>query len=80
MDPGTAYEIGFADALGKTVIIYTKDPSVYKTRVQPDGLIVEDFNLVDNLMIVHNNSSYGSKYLAKSFEDAVNHLATLPNQ
>jgi nucleoside 2-deoxyribosyltransferase len=78
VDPGTAYEIGFADALGKTVILYTKDPSVYKTRVQPDGLIVEDFNLVDNLMIVHNNSTYGSKYLAKSFEDAVNHLSTLP--
>lgn len=67
MDPGTAFEIGFMHALGKPVIAYTDDTRVHADRVettqdQPltrhgnilvdkDGWTVEDFGLIENLMI-----------------------------
>ncbi len=64
MDTGTAFEMGFMDALGKPVFGYTSDPRAYGDRVpaagrhtdgQPldaDGMLVEDFGLGDNLMMV----------------------------
>lgn len=51
MDPGTAYEIGYARALGKPVALYCTNQSDYATRVIPDGLGVEGFGLQDNLMV-----------------------------
>lgn len=67
MDTGTAFEMGYGLALGKRVVGYTKDPALYLERVQTnlpvtqdgddqfwdgDGLLVEDFDLADNLMMV----------------------------
>jgi nucleoside 2-deoxyribosyltransferase len=51
IDAGTAFEIGFGRALGLEVVAYTSDFSRYKDRVFPDGLMIEDFEMVDNLMI-----------------------------
>lgn len=55
LDPGTAYEIGYADALGLPVILYsTVQGSLLrrmKTAVDAEGYSVEDFGLCDNLMI-----------------------------
>ena len=65
IDPGTAFEIGYADGLGRPVFAYTNIPELFLSRninafnskkvndvyVDKDGLIIEDFNLVDNLMI-----------------------------
>ncbi|CCG08693.1 nucleoside 2-deoxyribosyltransferase [Pararhodospirillum photometricum] len=67
MDVGTAFEMGFAAALGKPVIGYTDDLGEYVDRVvtfyrghvtregcawrDPDGLTIEDFSQVDNLMM-----------------------------
>lgn len=60
MDPGTAYEMGVASALGKPVVGYTTDPRPYMDRVAampgteigPDGRLcdgegmsVEDFGI-----------------------------------
>lgn len=51
VDPGTAYEVGFARALGLPVFGWTTVAGAYAARVPPDGLLVEDFGLCDNLMI-----------------------------
>lgn len=51
LDAGTAFEIGYGRALGLEVVAYTTDRSLYKNRVTPDGLMIEDFEMVDNLMI-----------------------------
>lgn len=64
MDPGTAYEIGFAVALGKPVFAWSADArtllerTVNATSVDRDGVIydadhfaIEDFGLGENLMI-----------------------------
>jgi nucleoside deoxyribosyltransferase len=62
MDPGTAYEIGFALALDKPVFAYSTDRRSLLTRTVPAtgadsivrdeaGLLVEDFGLPENLMI-----------------------------
>lgn len=66
-DAGTVFEIGFAIALGKPVFAYADASSTYAARVAEscgplrredarlfaaDGGSVEDFGLVDNLMLV----------------------------
>lgn len=63
MDPGTAFEIGFAVALGKPVFGWTTHAGALHSRiphehqreselrVDADRLIVEDFGRVENLMI-----------------------------
>ena len=59
-DSGTCFEVGFAAALGKTVIGYLADGRTHKDKVghdggamplAADGLRVEDFNLPLNLML-----------------------------
>jgi nucleoside 2-deoxyribosyltransferase len=50
-DVGTAFEIGYGAALGLPIVCYTDTFNVYADRVQPDGLLIEDFGMVDNLML-----------------------------
>ena len=64
-DPGTAFEVGFAFALGKPVAAYSNHPGELKHRARAtigaapegpdslmaDGLHVEDFGHFDNLML-----------------------------
>ncbi|WP_142847500.1 nucleoside 2-deoxyribosyltransferase [Telmatospirillum sp. J64-1] len=62
-DAGTAWEMGYAEALGKPVIPWTEETAPYLERVihdkDPDGsvwckqhgMMVEDFGLADNLML-----------------------------
>ena len=65
MDPGTAFEVGYAVARGLPVFAYSDDLRAYAERVGPqgqgpngpvdaDGLLVEDFGLVENLMIAES--------------------------
>jgi nucleoside 2-deoxyribosyltransferase len=79
MDAGTAYEIGFAEALGKPVACYTSNTLPYLDRVKAAGVVkavdgelrdahgwaVENFKLADNLMIAASMNVYST------FEDAV---------
>lgn len=62
MDCGTAYEVGFARALGKPVFAWSQDPRPLIGRMHrvlatehgytdTDGLAVENFDLGENLMI-----------------------------
>jgi nucleoside 2-deoxyribosyltransferase len=60
MDPGTAWEIGFAEALGRPVILWSATPVLLAERTpgdgstDPDGWMVENFGLAENLMIAVN--------------------------
>lgn len=65
MDPGTAWEIGYAEAQGKPVHLWSSDPRAMVDRVpakldiegggfrhrDADGHLVENFELAENLMI-----------------------------
>lgn len=61
MDPGTAWEIGYATARGKPVYLWSTDPRPMRERVpatlgpdgwrDQDGHLVEDFGQAENLMI-----------------------------
>jgi nucleoside 2-deoxyribosyltransferase len=65
MDPGTAWEIGYAVARALPVFAYSHDRRPYAERVgtatrgprgpvDGDGLLIEDFALVENLMIAES--------------------------
>lgn len=65
MDPGTAWEVGYAIARGLPVFAYSHDLRPYLERVGPagpgprgpvdaEGLLIEDFGLVENLMITES--------------------------
>lgn len=68
-DAGTAYEIGFAEALGKVVFMWSEDQREYKKRVYDmdcvNDMIVENFGLKENLMIDIGGVTW------KSFDDAL---------
>lgn len=75
IDAGTAFEIGYGRALGLDVVGYTSDMSKYKDRVTPDGMMIEDFGMIDNLMIhggldggIFNSPHQALDYLAVLFE------------
>ena len=64
MDVGTAFEIGFMQALGRPVIGYSNTPADYASRVRDAARVasvawdkesnaadIEDFGLAENLMI-----------------------------
>jgi nucleoside 2-deoxyribosyltransferase len=57
-DVGTAWEMGYAKALGLLVAAYTADLRSYETRVPPDEFMVESFGLPDNLMLVYGAAVY----------------------
>src|ERR1700730_7443327 len=72
-DPGTVYELGYMAGRGKLCLGYSNDPSCYADRVRKftgvnsrdghlvdaSGLIVEDFGLTDNLMMIHALDLHG---------------------
>lgn len=68
-DAGTVYELGFMAAQGKFCTGYSNIPGVYLDRVagtranghfhDSDGLVIEDFGLADNLMMVHALDLFG---------------------
>jgi nucleoside 2-deoxyribosyltransferase len=67
LDGGTAFEMGYAAAIGIPIYAYTNDPRTYLGRARSLGLVarvdeegrsrdegdmeIEDFGLVDNLML-----------------------------
>ena len=72
-DPGTVYELGYMAGRGKLCLAYSNDPATYADRlgrfmnvtsedgrlVDAQGLTVEDFGLVDNLMMIHALELHG---------------------
>lgn len=57
MDPGTAWEIGYAEALGKPVYLWMSERRSLAERTpgkggkDAEGWMIEDFGLAENLMI-----------------------------
>jgi nucleoside 2-deoxyribosyltransferase len=72
-DAGTVYELGYMAGRGKLCLGYCNEPLPYRDRVartqalrelegalfDNSGLVVEDFGLPDNLMIVHGLDLHG---------------------
>ena len=72
-DAGTVYELGYMAGRGKLCLGYSNDPSVYADRARAftevtsrngiltdaQGLLVEDFGLSDNLMMIHALDLHG---------------------
>jgi nucleoside 2-deoxyribosyltransferase len=72
-DAGTVYELGYVAGHRKLCLGYSNDPSTYADRVREftevtshdgiltdaKGLIVEDFGLNDNLMMIHALDLHG---------------------
>jgi nucleoside 2-deoxyribosyltransferase len=73
-DAGSVYELGYMAGRGKLCLAYSNDPSSYSRRVarlyhvktlpdghlsDPEGLTVEDFDLSDNLMMIHALDLHG---------------------
>jgi len=73
IDAGTAFEIGYGCALGLEVVAYTSDRRLYKDRVVEDGLMVEDFGMIENLMI--HASVHGDIFCSP--QEALDYLAIL---
>jgi len=74
-DAGTVYELGYMAGRGKLCFAYSNDPARYPERVarsfavtrsatghlvDNDGLVVEDFGLADNLMMIHGLDLHGA--------------------
>ena len=72
-DAGTVYELGYMAGRGKLCLGYSNDPSAYADRarrftavrakedrlIDAEGLTVEDFGHVDNLMMIHALDLHG---------------------
>jgi len=83
-DAGTAWEMGYAEALGKPVVAWCESVEPYVQRVPHDrdadgrlfcrqhGMQVEDFGLADNLML-----AAGPVAVQPDFETAVKLAARL---
>jgi len=83
-DAGTAWEMGFGEALGKIIIPWTEESAPYASRVPHDrdedgrlfcrqhGMQVEDFGLVDNLML-----TAAALPVQPGFDEAVKEAARL---
>jgi nucleoside 2-deoxyribosyltransferase len=76
MDVGTGFEMGYSRALNMIVVGYTNSKTEYKTRVQEDGLLIENFGMVDNLMVhgaacgdIFEDPEEAIEYLARLFND-----------
>lgn len=82
-DAGTVFEVGFALALGKPVFAYTNHHAPYLLRVDEshgplierngqrfarDGMSVEDFGLLDNLMIEEAIRAQGWEIVTRDVE------------
>lgn len=74
-DAGTVYELGYMAGRGKLCFAYSNDPTLYPERVarshvvtraaghliDQDGLMVENFGLPDNLMMIHTLDLHGAR-------------------
>ena len=77
-DAGTAFEMGYADALGLRIVGYYTNgiPDEYKYRVKKKDRKskyrkVEDFGLTDNLMLIN-----ACEYVGNSIYDAIHYIYT----
>lgn len=86
LDPGTAYEIGMAFALGKPIVCYVSDGSDYDPDFEIRSLghesaefpIIEEFTQFDNLMI--SRSSMIPNHFFRDLRSALEYANTSLSQ
>jgi len=68
MDPGTAFEIGYAEAVGRPVFLWSNEDRTLAQRISDmgggrdaDGHLIEDFGKPENLMIVPDGARVWSR-------------------
>lgn len=74
MDPGTAYEIGYAEALDKEVYLYSNNQNSLIQRIPDDWIHnknYENFDLAENLMIASNQVVYNT------FQECINEIKSV---
>lgn len=82
-DSGTAYEVGYASALGKTVVLYSKDCDASlreqhgNALCDNNGNTYEDFDLPKNLMFF---SQENNTHIVSTLEEAAKLVSTLEAQ
>lgn len=87
-DSGTVWEMGYAAGLGRPVHAYSTDPRPYHNKVAdavktPTGLrdsrgwLVEDFGMIDNVMLDCSVQSSGGILIAKSETEPLLVFSTL---
>ena len=75
MDVGTAFEIGYAAAKGKKILVYMSDTSTLVEKYgkeDKNGKNVEDFGFPHNLMIAES-----AEIVKGTFEDCIKKLSSL---
>nr|BFD64799.1 hypothetical protein BdHM001_34800 [Bdellovibrio sp. HM001] len=80
VDPGTAYEIGAAFALGKPIFYYVSDDEEYnhdfsiRSKEYRDSAfpVIEEFGQIDNLMI--SRSSLLPNHAFRDLESCLSHV------
>ena len=87
-DAGTLFELGYMHALGKRPLFgYTNNLSLYRQRVlsaiengkiPPDGLVIENHGLHDNLMIAKAISKSSGNIVPCSEDSSLNETEALP--
>ena len=77
-DVGTVWECAYAKGLNKFVVAYGVDPHMYYKHkvigmVPHDGMMVEDFDVFDNIMLAHGlvNHFVGIDFALKCIADGV---------
>ena len=71
-DVGTVWEMGYARGLGKPVFAYSQmygmryPQRVYHLKIPHDGMMIEDFELDDNLMVI-----FGVEHMSIGVEAAI---------
>jgi nucleoside 2-deoxyribosyltransferase len=83
-DPGTVYELGYMAGRRKFCLAYSNDGATYADRlgrltnitlesgrlIDAQGLTVEDFGLVDNLMMIHALELHGCALVTPATQPA----------
>lgn len=80
-DSGTAFEIGYARAIRKPVILYCEDGRSMRERLgsdKIDGCSVEDFGLPVNLMLAHAATAVVTGGIPEAIAAARQVLMTTP--
>ncbi|MCG5058104.1 MAG: nucleoside 2-deoxyribosyltransferase [Limnoraphis sp. WC205] len=76
LDAGTAFEMGYMTALGKPIFGYSNDSRLYPERVlnktsetlDQDGLLIEQFEMIDNLMLEAAIINSGGEVISEAVE------------
>jgi nucleoside 2-deoxyribosyltransferase len=86
-DSGTSYEVGYGQALGKSIVVYSDTPETYAERVRrlfgshvdaDTGLELDNYQnlLIENFQLPWNlMMTFGTNRVTSGLEDAIEKLA-----